>query len=87
MRQEVPIVLPDNDDVGKSIEGLTRVFSKRDLELEEVARAKLSVRFAQLNEAIQSSVRDPKRLVSHHADITQFIEILDIAQDPSTHAR
>ncbi|PVG02608.1 hypothetical protein CPB86DRAFT_822639 [Serendipita vermifera] len=69
LRQEVPIILPDDAAVTNAINDLTRVYPTRDMKLEASAREKLAIRFVQLNEAIQSS----------------FLEILDIAQRPSTH--
>jgi len=56
LRQEAPIILPDDAGVVDAITKLTSMFPTRDLELERVANDKLSIRFLQLNEAIQSSV-------------------------------
>lgn len=57
LRQEVPVVLPDDERLISSTGDLSKVFHKRHTQLENVAQAKLSTRFAQLNGAIQSSVR------------------------------
>lgn len=66
LRQEVPIILPDDQRVTSSINDLTMVFSKRDRRLEKVAQAKLSTRFAQLNGTIESSVREAILDSSHN---------------------
>ncbi|KAG8821347.1 hypothetical protein FRC18_011359 [Serendipita sp. 400] len=71
LRQEVPIILPDEELVSHAIQEMTKFFSVRDLHLEEIAQNKLSTRFTQLHDAIQSS----------------FLEILEIAQRPTTHWR
>lgn len=69
LRQEAPIILPDDAGVVDAVAKLTTIFPTRDLTLEKLAQDKLSIRFLQLNGAIQSS----------------FLEILEIAQSPSTH--
>lgn len=71
LRQEVPIVLPDDGLLTKSIQEVSHLFPRRDQSLEALARTKLSIRFNRLHDAIQSS----------------FLEILDIAQKPTTHWR
>jgi c-di-GMP-binding flagellar brake protein YcgR len=48
--------LPDNAGVVDAISELTTIFPTRDQKLEKMANDKLSIRFLQLNEAIQSSV-------------------------------
>ena len=56
LRQEVPIVLPDDALLAGSIQGVLKLFPRRDQALETLARTKLSIRFNQLHDAIQSSV-------------------------------